>query len=1001
MRMLLLAIVTLQAALCGATGTTKSDQWHTYKTTKGSSQSSSTGGLGFATQLALSRDQQLQYGPSFKQLDVLVQPQTADRLYVKIAPPQEQQQQQQRWTVPEYVVPRPEPVQGLSARELLYEVKQPLTAADQPFALTVTRKATRQPVFNTEGHSFLFKDQFIELTTAVPADSDLYGLGEGTLQQGLLLPRDGTIKTMWARDAAPTEADINTYGAHPFYLQVNKDGTAQGVFLLNSNGMDVILNKTSVTFRAIGGIVELYVFLGPTPEEVTRQYHQLIGKPMMPPYWALGAQQGKWGYIDIADLESVVINYTKAGLPLEALWVDIEAMNNRFQVFTFDKDRYPAPKMRQFASKLAAAGQHWAPIFNPGISVQQGYRAYEEGSAQGVWIKDVNGNPYKGQVWPGEVVYPSYLGDTAAAWLKSQMKNMYDQVPFDGMWLDMSEAANFCSGMVCEVPRHNKTAVWALELPTPLDFNATLIQKLRCYCQLSCKPAPASNKLANPPYAMHNFGWKEGLSNNDDDRVKARDGNMRSPLDMKSISVTATHPDGTLEYNAHNLYGTSMARHFHNTYRDVSGKRVFMLTRSTFPGAGRWTGHWTGDTKVTWQALQEQTAYILSANLWGVAMTGADICGYGIDGIPKMNDQQLQELCVRWTSAGAFYPFSRNHQNWFTLPHEPYRWSSTTAAAKKAYGLRYRLLTYLYGSMYSAHKKGGTLARPIFFNDPSDLKARNANQQWMMGEALMVSPVVTNTTSVITPHFTAGAWYSAWDYSRLDSTGQAVRMDVPLGDIAVHLRGGAIVPMQQYAPVTRDMRWSPVNLVVALPAATATTAPAGSPAAAPAGPVLPYDLDQQCAQAREQNTDKLVSCGLLYADDDAPEASDANSLQAWFTALTDKDGDSGTISSTVTAAAPQLSDRLRITQIEVIGLAKQMQAGSGGSSGTSKASQAHTSARTSMEAWRSDKPAVSVSGPSMNQGSAAAEYDGSRGVLRITGLNLLASEPFSINWRMA
>jgi alpha-glucosidase (family GH31 glycosyl hydrolase) len=94
----------------------------------------------------------------------------------------------------------------------------------------------------------------------------------------------------------------------------------------------------------------------------------------------------------------VVTNYTKAGLPLEALWVDIEAMNNRFQVFTFDKDRYPAAKMRAFASKLAAAGQHWAPIFNPGISVQQGYRAYEEGSAQGVWIKDVNGNPYKGQV---------------------------------------------------------------------------------------------------------------------------------------------------------------------------------------------------------------------------------------------------------------------------------------------------------------------------------------------------------------------------------------------------------------------------------------------------------------------------------------------------------------------------------------------------------------------------------------------------------------------------
>jgi alpha-glucosidase (family GH31 glycosyl hydrolase) len=59
--------------------------------------------------------------------------------------------------------------------------------------------------------------------------------------------------------------------------------------------------------------------------------------------------------------------------------------------------------------------------------------------------------------------------------------------------------------------------------------------------------------------------------------------------------------------------------------------------------------------------------------MWGLAMTGADICGYGIDGKPKMSDAQLQELCVRWTSAGAFYPFSRNHMNFFTAPHEPYR----------------------------------------------------------------------------------------------------------------------------------------------------------------------------------------------------------------------------------------------------------------------------------------------------------------------------------------
>jgi alpha-glucosidase (family GH31 glycosyl hydrolase) len=77
--------------------------------------------------------------------------------------------------------------------------------------------------------SFLFKDQFIELTTAVPQDSDLYGLGETALPGGLLLPRDGNMLTMWARDSAPAEPEVNIYGAHPFYLQLNKGEGAGGM----------------------------------------------------------------------------------------------------------------------------------------------------------------------------------------------------------------------------------------------------------------------------------------------------------------------------------------------------------------------------------------------------------------------------------------------------------------------------------------------------------------------------------------------------------------------------------------------------------------------------------------------------------------------------------------------------------------------------------------------------------------------------------------------------
>jgi hypothetical protein len=78
----------------------------------------------------------------------------------------------------------------------------------------------------------------------------------------------------------------------------------------------------------------------------------------------------------------------------------------------------------------------------------------------------------------------------------------------------------------------------------------------------------------------------------------------------------------------------------------------------------------------------------------------------------------------RWASAGAFYPFSRNHYTYFARPHEYYRWPDVAESAKKAYGLRYRLLTYIYSNLYLAHTRGGPVAKPVLFADPADTRAR-------------------------------------------------------------------------------------------------------------------------------------------------------------------------------------------------------------------------------------------------------------------------------------
>lgn len=91
-------------------------------------------------------------------------------------------------------------------------------------------------------------------------------------------------------------------------------------------------------------------------------------------------------------------------------------------------------------------------------------------------------------------------------------------------------------------------------------------------------------------------------------------------------------------------------------------------------------------------------------------------------------------LSCRWSSVGAFYPFSRNHYAYNTRSHEYYQWPDVAAAAKKAYTLRYQLLTYIYSAFFLAHTQGGTVARPLLFTDSTDLGAR-----WVQHQAVHVS----------------------------------------------------------------------------------------------------------------------------------------------------------------------------------------------------------------------------------------------------------------------
>eukprot|EP00884_Botryococcus_braunii_P005570 jgi/Botrbrau1/15013/Bobra.0018s0111.1 len=743
-----------------------------------------------------------------------------------------------RWEVPSHLLSgsiwSAEPVKRKEGLAYKYDIGSPT------FGLLVERAEGGSPLIDSRPHRFIFKEQYLEFTTSVPPDSDLYGLGERTASAGLRLPRDGRPVALWARDFASAHPDENLYGSHPVLLEIRPDGRSQGLLLLSSNAMDAVLGPSSVSFRVVGGVLDLFIFVGPSPAAVMEQLTRVVGRPALPPLWALGFHQCKWGYRSVMEVRSVVERYKNSSIPLDVMWTDIDYMDG-FRIFTLNPKTFDVGDMRDLISMLHSRGQHWVPIVDPGVKIDKGYEVYEDGLARNVFLKDIRGDPYVGMVWPGAVHFPDFLNPDTTTFWTDHLREFHRLVPFDGLWIDMNEPSNFCNGAVCEHPDTDPNAQRREQELTPTSAAALVVCTQICHANVSSTPrhglqeetVAALSSLETPPYAIAN-------------------GNQRLPLGTHTVPVKVSHHDGTLEYDAHSLYGLSEAVVTAAALDAIHpGRRHFILTRSSFPGTGAHAAHWTGDNAATWDDLRWSISSVLASGLAGIPFVGADICGF--------QKNTTEELCNRWISAGAFYPFARDHSDMDSGYQELYLWETVARAARRALGMRYRLLPYLYTAFADSAEKGDPVARPLFFEFPSDENARGAHLQWLLGSDILVSPVLYEGASSVVAYFPQAVWYSIWDKSVVDATagGRNITLEAPMGEVPVHFRGGSIIPLQEAGLTVTEVHATPLSLMVGFgplstdPSATerCRTALAEAGLEAPSGGVA------------------ALACGHIYFDD--------------------------------------------------------------------------------------------------------------------------------------
>eukprot|EP00026_Physarum_polycephalum_P002843 Phypoly_transcript_02852.p1 GENE.Phypoly_transcript_02852~~Phypoly_transcript_02852.p1 ORF type:complete len:845 (+),score=106.60 Phypoly_transcript_02852:55-2589(+) len=640
-----------------------------------------------------------------------------------------------------------------------------ITFTDKPFGFAITRLSNNDVIFNTSSPQFdpiLFEDQYLELSTILPDSPNIYGLGERVAP--FRLPSN--TYTMWAKDIA-TPPIVNLYGTHPFYLEMRNTGLAHGVFILNSNAQDWILQSNSLTYKTIGSIFDIFVFLGPDPASVVQQYQSVIGLPHLPPYWSLGWHQCRYGYKSLAITEQVVANYSLYNIPLDTMWNDIDYMDG-FKDFTTDPTNYPTAEFRAFTDKLHANGQHYILITDPGIAIDSNYPGYTDLISSGAFVKSSGSSqPITGRVWPGAVIFPDFLNPASDDYWYTQISNFHSSGPeFDGLWIDMNELSNFCNGQCATEGDARK------RVPIKISSSPFTLGQ-------------AEPNYDNPPYVPGG-----------------------TQLDTNTVNVTAVQYPSIM-YNTHNLYGWSEGIATKLALEKLRGTRSVVISRSTFASSGHHNGHWLGDNHSTFEYLANSIAGILSMQLFGVMQVGADICGF--------NGDTTMELCARWMQLGSLYPFSRNHNVLGAISQEPYAFGQPLINISiSALNTRYTLLPYFYTLFASAHTNGTTVWRPLFFEFPTDTATYGIDTQFLIGPHLLASPVLTQGATSVGAYFPATQWYDFYSGLPLTGTGATITLAAPLNFIPIHVRGGGIIPTQGAALTTTVARTNPFGLLVAL-----------------------------------------------------------------------------------------------------------------------------------------------------------------------------------------
>lgn len=283
------------------------------------------------------------------------------------------------------------------------------------------------PIFTWDGDSF-------KVEVELPEGTSCYGTGECV--GGLL--RNGKTVSLWNTDAPYNQTADRLYQSHPFVLAVRADGSCFGIIFDSTFRLTVSLNDQKITVLGENPF-PVIVIEDQTPQKVMVKLSELVGRITLPPKWSLGYHQCRYSYHPDTKAKEIADEFRARNIPCDTIWLDIHYMHG-YRIFTFDPAQFPDPK--DLNDHFHSKGFHSVWMIDPGVKQEEGYKVYDEGTKGDHWVRDEQGKPYVGQVWPGNCVFPDFTVASTREWWGGLYKDFMAQ-GVDGVWNDMNEPAVF------------------------------------------------------------------------------------------------------------------------------------------------------------------------------------------------------------------------------------------------------------------------------------------------------------------------------------------------------------------------------------------------------------------------------------------------------------------------------------------------------------------------------------------------------------------------------